>query len=199
MPEGGKTSYGAATPQEEKLMKKVIMVLAPGFEELEAVAVADLLRRIGVELTLAGLGGREITGAHKMTLTADVELSMDMGGFDAVVLPGGMPGAANLLASDAVEKLLRDTAKSGGITAAICAAPMVLSRAGLLTGKRFTIYPGFETRLNPGEHPTGAMAERDGNVVTGKGPGAVFAFGGEVAAALELEREFAEIREGMFF
>ena len=61
MPEGGKTSYGAATPQEEKLMKKVIMVLAPGFEELEAVAVADLLRRIGVELTLAGLGGREIT------------------------------------------------------------------------------------------------------------------------------------------
>ena len=182
------------------MMKNVIMILAPGFEELEAIGVADVLRRLGVKLTLAGLDSLRIKGAHDFELAADVLLAdVSSRRFDAVVLPGGMPGAANLLASEAVKKLLTDTAGSGGVTAAICAAPMVLGGAGLLAGRRFTIYPGFERRLAPGEMPTGSLAERDGRVVTGKGPGAIFAFAEKLAEALGLASEFAEVRRGMFF
>ncbi|MBP5530901.1 MAG: DJ-1/PfpI family protein [Lentisphaeria bacterium] len=163
-------------------MAKVLLLLAPGFEEIEALGTCDVLRRLGVEVTLAALGEREVAGAHGIKVVADAELDkLDVSPFDAVVLPGGMPGAVNLLA---VKDLVTDFAREGKVTAAICAAPIVLSAAGVLMGRTFTMYPGFGKYLRPGEEPTGRMVEIDGTVVTGKGPGATFFFAAAVARVL---------------
>lgn len=177
-------------------MKKILTVLADGFEETEAVAVVDVLKRAGLQVCLAGLDSAVVRGAHDIRITADAlleEVKNDT--FDAVYLPGGLPGATNLLASAAVGEILKTTAARGGIVSAICAAPIVLARHGLLTGKTFTMYPGFEDYLD-GLEPTGRAAERCGNVVTGKGPGAVFAFAAKLAEALDVDT--AGLYQGMF-
>ena len=178
-------------------MSKVLLLLAPGFEEIEALGTCDVLRRLNVEVVMAALNGREVAGAHGIRVAADAELKdLDTGAFDAVVLPGGMPGAVNLLA---VKDLVRDFADRGKITAAICAAPIVLSAAGVLEGRAFTMYPGFGKYLNPGEEPTGRLVESDGPVVTGKGPGATFFFAAAVARALGVEpRATGDVLGSMF-
>jgi 4-methyl-5(b-hydroxyethyl)-thiazole monophosphate biosynthesis len=163
-------------------MSKVLLPLATGFEEIEALGTCDVLRRLGVEVVTASLAGREVAGAHGVKVVADAELEkLDASVFDAVVLPGGMPGAVNLLA---VKDLVRDFAREGKVTAAICAAPLVLSAAGVLRGRTFTMYPGMGKYLNPGEEPTERLVETDGTVVTGKGPGATVFFAAAVACAL---------------
>ena len=168
---------------------KVLMILAGGFEETEAIAVADVLRRLNIDVTVAGLDSLEPAGTHGFTVKADALLEKCGGEpYDGVFLPGGMPGATNLLQSEAVLELVRRIDREGGVVAAICAAPLVLARAGLLAGRRFTMYPGFEQYLG-GMTPTGELAECDGRVVTGKGPGAVFAFAAKLAAALGKSRQ----------
>ena len=163
-------------------MSKVLLLLAPGFEEIEALGTCDVLRRLGIEVTMAALEGREVAGAHGIRVAADAALDqVKPDDFDAVALPGGMPGAVNLLA---VKDLVLAFAREGKVTAAICAAPIVLSAAGVLKGRTFTMYPGFGKYLNPGEEPTGRLVESDGTVVTGKGPGATFFFAAAVARAL---------------
>ena len=178
------------------MKKRILMILAPGFEELEAISVADILRRSDFEVVAAGLESRAVTGSHGFALTADRTLA-ETGdeSFDAVYLPGGLPGATHLYASDAVVARLRRTVADGGIAAAICAAPIVLAKAGLLKGRRFTMYPGFDRYLD-GALSTGELAETDGQVVTGKGPGAVFAFAAELVKALG--GDVTELYRGMF-
>jgi DJ-1 family protein len=178
-------------------MAKTLLLLAPGFEEIEALGTCDVLRRLGVEVTLAALGEREVAGAHGMRVVADAALKgLDTAPFDAVVLPGGMPGAVNLLA---VKDLVADFARRGKVTAAICAAPIVLSAAGVLEGRVFTMYPGFGKYLRDGEKPTGRMVESDGTVVTGKGPGATFRFAAAVARALGVApAATGEVLDSMF-
>ena len=180
-------------------MMKVLMILAGGFEETEAIAVADVLRRLNIDVTVAGLDSLEPAGAHGFTVKADALLEKCGGEpYDGVFLPGGMPGATNLLHSEAVLELVRRIDREGGVISAICAAPIVLARAGLLAGRRFTMYPGFEQYLG-GMTPTGELAECDGRVVTGKGPGAVFAFAAKLAAALGKSRqEIAAAYAAMF-
>ena len=108
-----------------------------GFEEIEAVAIVDLLRRADIEVRTAALGGREVTGSHGITVVADASLDeVDAGDYDMIVLPGGMPGTAHLKSDSRVTQLLRQFAESGRYTAAICAAPSVLAHAGLLEGRR---------------------------------------------------------------
>ena len=168
-------------------MSKVLLLLAPGFEEIEALGTCDVLHRLNVEVTTASLNGREVAGAHGVRVVADAELKdLDPEIFDAVVLPGGMPGAVNLLA---VKDLVLAFAREGKVTAAICAAPLVLSAAGLLKNRTFTMYPGMGKYLAPGEEPTGRPVETDGTVVTGKGPGATFFFAAAVARALGVSPE----------
>ena len=174
------------------------MVLAPGFEESEAVITADVLRRVGFDLVLAGLHGSEVVGAHDIKIAADAELAeLTPADFDAVVLPGGMPGSMNLRGSDELMKFTNAVYADGGVAAAVCAAPIALARFGLTDGKTITAYPGFEEYLN-GNTPTDRMTERDGRIVTGKGAGAAFEFGARIAEALGEEATASKVLEGMF-
>lgn len=179
-------------------MTKVLTILAEGFEETEAIIPVDVLRRLNVEVVTAGLTGEKITGAHNVAWEADTVLeNTDITEFDAVILPGGMPGSANLRESDKVMEVLKKASEGGKLLCAICAAPIALGRAGLIKGKKVTAYPGFEKQLEGAEY-TGNLVEKDGNVITGKGPGAAFKFAYTIAGALGLEKEAAELYPKMF-
>lgn len=179
-------------------MKKALVVFADGFEEIEAIGTVDVLRRLGVKVTTAALNWKRATGAHGMEISTDASLGEAcMGDYDVVVLPGGMPGADNMAADKEVQDLLKRSAERGIIIAAVCAAPFVLAQNGLLAGKKFTMYPGFDDRLG-GLKYRSDKAVRDGNIVTGKGPGALYDFVYEIAVALDLKKECKELYKGMF-
>ena len=180
------------------MSKKIVMVLAPGFEESEAVMTADVLRRAGLEVILAGLNGFEVTGAHDIKITADTVLDeLDAANCCCVILPGGLPGSNYLRESDELMEFTQAVYADGGIAAAICAAPIALARFGLIEGKTITAYPGFEEQLD-NNCPTGNMTEVDGRIITGKGPGAAFEFGARIAAALGKADAANQIMKGMF-
>jgi 4-methyl-5(b-hydroxyethyl)-thiazole monophosphate biosynthesis len=168
-------------------MSKVLVPLAEGFEEIEAVAIVDLLRRAGIEVHTASLGPREVTGSHGITMVADLTLdAADEGAYDMIVLPGGMPGTKHLKEDSRVLGLLKRFAEDGRYTAAICAAPSVLAHAGLLAGRKATSFPGF---LQPGSTPGLELSEDavvvDGKVATSRGPGTAIAFGLALIELLE--------------
>jgi 4-methyl-5(b-hydroxyethyl)-thiazole monophosphate biosynthesis len=159
-------------------MASVLVPLAPGCEELEAVTVVDLLRRAGVEVVTAGLTEGPVTASRGVVLVPDTTLEEALGReFDMVVLPGGMPGADHLDRDPRVQELLRKMAESGRFTAAICAAPKVLGNAGLLEGKRATSFPGFVDRMAlPGVIYLEETVVHDGKVITSRGPGTAMDF-----------------------
>lgn len=135
-------------------MKKIAIILADGVEETEFIAVGDVLRRLGMEVTVAGLHRLEVKGAHDFGLKADRLLAeCSPAGFDAVFLPGGMGGALAMYNSGAVVEFVREMERSGKIVSAICAAPIVLAKAGVLEGKKFTMYPGLGEYLPDGLCP----------------------------------------------
>lgn len=171
----------------------VVLFLADGFEEIEALTPLDLLRRAGVEVVTVGVGGREITGTHGITVKADTDTLPD-GDLDMVILPGGMPGAANLDASPMVAEALARVHATGGYLAAICAAPMVLGHKGYLVGKRAVCFPGFEDELTGAEIAEGLFVVRDGSIVTAKGMGAALDFGLALVTALKDEQTAAKLR-----
>jgi 4-methyl-5(b-hydroxyethyl)-thiazole monophosphate biosynthesis len=153
------------------------VLLANGFEEIEAVTVIDVLRRGGVECTVVGIGTRAPTGSHAITVTADVaidDLAADAS-FDVIVLPGGMPGATNLRDDARVQALVRRQHDRGGSLAAICAGPIALAPAGVLAGRRVTSYPGFLSQLGDVEYVDDAVVT-DGGLVTSRGVGTAMAF-----------------------
>lgn len=163
----------------------IYLFLANGFEECEALCPLDLMHRAKIEVTTVGVGGKYIEGAHGITVCADItdaELCDDAP--DGVILPGGMPGTLNLDACAAVHKALDAAEKRGALICAICAAPSVLGKRGMLRGKRAVCFPGFESYLE-GYIPSDARAIRDGNVITAVGMGAAFEFGILIVAALK--------------
>lgn len=166
--------------------KKVILVLADGFEELEAVAPADILKRLGCRVILAGLEKKSVTGAHGIKIEADCLLSgAGVEDADAIVLPGGLPGAVTLRDSAELGEILRRHDSAGKVCAAICASPNVFVRAGIWKNRPMTGYPGSEGLSGvSGLKFTGNAAERSGNLVTGRGPGAACEFGAAIADAL---------------
>ena len=155
---------------------KIYMFLADGFEEVEALAPLDLLRRAGLDIKTVGIGKKQITGAHGINVEADLCEDQICDIADAVILPGGMPGTLNLDASKTVEIAVLATHAKGGYVCAICAAPRVLGRLGILDGKRFTCYPGTEELI-----PNGIFTEErvtvDGKIVTARGMGCAVDFG----------------------
>ena len=169
----------------------IYMFLANGFEEVEALAPLDLMRRAGLTVTTVGIGGELITGAHGITVQADIPDSMYRDDApEMIILPGGMPGTRNLDNSPVVDAALKAAAANDAYLAAICAAPMVLGKRGLLKGKRAICYPGFEKFLD-GARLSNRHVVRDGKVITAAGMGVALDFGmeivsmvcGEVAAA----------------
>lgn len=166
-------------------MKKALVFLAEGFEEMEAVTPLDLLRRAGIDAKFVSLAGTlAVTGSHGVTYLADMLFDEKVASeADMLILPGGLPGAQNLQDNEALGKLLLKFHEEGKFVCAICAAPMVLGHLGILQGKKATIYPGMEDRLI-GATPVADKVCRDGNVITGKGPGAAMTFAITLVEAL---------------
>ncbi len=178
--------------------QSVYLFLATGVEELEAVTVVDILRRAGLCVTtISMVDNILVTGAHDITLTADNLFDLaDFSAASMLVLPGGLPGAANLRDSAELCALLREKAAEGVPLAAISAAPMVLGNLDLLQGKRASCYPGFEQLLLGAEY-TAAPVEVDGNIITGKGPGAAVPFALAIVERLCGPQQVALVRNAM--
>lgn len=157
-------------------MNKILIPLATGFEEIEAVTNIDVLRRAGIEVITAGIGSTKIEGDHGIKVETDTEISRVVAAdVDGVVLPGGMPGAANLRDSGELLKIIKDINEKKGLCAAVCAAPIVLDAAGILEGKNATSYPGFDDQM-PSCNYQEERVVIDDNIITGRGPGVAMEF-----------------------
>jgi 4-methyl-5(b-hydroxyethyl)-thiazole monophosphate biosynthesis len=167
-------------------MPTVLVPLAQGCEELEAVTVIDLLRRAGITVVTAGLDKEPVKASRGVVLIPDTTLDeATEQSFDMIVLPGGLPGADHLNNDPRIHKLLKDMQQQGKYTAAICAAPKVLADAGLLANKSATSYPGVLEKMQvPDMHFIDAPVVKDGQVVTGRGPGTAMDFALELIETL---------------
>lgn len=167
-------------------MPRVLIPLAQGCEELEAVTLIDLLRRAEIEVVTAGLTPGPVTGSRGTVLVPDTDLDNALAQpFDMVVLPGGQPGATHLENDARILALLKSMAAAGKYTAAICAAPKVLAVAGLLDGRHATCYPGsLDAKQFPKVHLDHGAVVRDGRVLTSRGPGTAMDFALELIAVL---------------
>ncbi|MGD2053615.1 MAG: DJ-1/PfpI family protein [Gammaproteobacteria bacterium] len=159
-------------------MSRVLVPLAQGCEELEAITITDLLVRAGIEVTTAGLDDRPVTASRGTTIVPDTTINAVADQlFDLIVLPGGLPGADHLRDNNILQKLLKDHAATGKPVGAICAAPKALSAAGLLEGKSATAYPGIlEALANDRIDIKNSAIEIDGNIITSRGPGTAMDF-----------------------
>ena len=179
-------------------MTKVAKIfLAEGFEETEALVPYDILRRGGVDVSLVSVSGSEnVQGAHGVPIGVHEALTEAAAEADLLMLPGGTPGTFNLGASETLCGIIAKAAKSGKVIAAICAAPSVIGQMGLLNGRKATCYPGFEDKLT-GARCVGENVVKDGNFITGIGPGASFEFGFALLAELEGEAVVRRVKEQM--
>ena len=180
-------------------MAKAYEFLANGFEDIEALALVDILRRGGVEVKTVSISNNlMVESANGITVKADILFDEvnDFSDADILMLPGGMPGAANLNLHEGLRKLLVKQNENGKRLGAICAAPMVLGSVGVLKGKRATCYPGFEKRLTGAEY-TGELCTIDGNITTGKGPAAAFIYGFTLLEQLTSIAIAKEVKDGM--
>ena len=176
----------------------IYVFLAEGFEEIEALATVDILRRAGMDVRTVSVNGeREVTGAHAITVTADItEINLD--DMDAVILPGGMPGTLNLKASDKVQDAIKYAFDNNKLMCAICGAPLVFGGAGFLKGKKAACYPGFEPELIGADVVYEPVA-RDGNIITSRGAGTAHLFAFEILKYFGKEKEAAELYKGMIY
>ena len=190
------------------MQKKTIVILAEGFEEVEALTPIDYLRRAGIETVSAALGNsRTVAGARKIPVIAETTLDEwlrreDPGNWDAVILPGGMPGSANLAASAELGALLEEMAAAGKWVCAICAAPaLVLAPLGLLAGKKFTCYPGHEEKVAGGIWSDGRVVIDEnpagGGLITARSAGCAGSFAITIISKLLNEAEGLKIAQAV--
>jgi 4-methyl-5(b-hydroxyethyl)-thiazole monophosphate biosynthesis len=177
-------------------MARALVILAEGFEEIEAITIVDVLRRGGVAVTTAALSGKHPRGSHDIAVEADVTLSGPrISDYDALVLPGG-PGSQHLREDPHVQALIKEAAGAGKIVAAICAAPTALEAAGVLHGKRATCYPGSSI---PSAEFVDAPVVEDGNIITSRGPATAMAFALKLVERLESKGTADSTAEKMLF
>lgn len=178
-------------------MPRVAVILADGFEEVEAIAIIDVLRRAQIDTVVAGLHAGPAASARNVKIIPDTVIdTVKADGFDMIVLPGGQPGADNLNADARVKELIKSFMEKGKAAGAICAAPIVLAGAGVLAGKRATSYPSYRDRLG------GAIYEEksvvvDGNVLTSRGAGTALNFGLAIVEKLAGREKAQQIKESM--
>lgn len=179
-------------------MKKVFVHFADGFEEIEALAPVDILRRAGCDVTIVSMNGKEVvTSSRGVKIVADKLFEeMNYSLADMLVLPGGMPGSIHLDEHQGLGEKLIEAHKNGKWLAAICAAPLVLGHLGLLKGKNATCYPGNEQELIGATH-TGASVVTDGNIITSKGAGVSVNFGLALVEVLEGAEKAQEVKMKM--
>ena len=178
-------------------MPKVLVPLADGFEEIEAMAIIDVLRRAGIEVTVAGLHSGPAVSARRVKVIPDTTIEMmTSDDFDMIVLPGGQPGSDNLNADERVRGLIRDFHKSGKLTGAICAAPYVLAAAGILEGKKATSYPSYSGKLAGAIYQDKTVVE-DGKIMTSRGPGTAVCFALAIVEKLVGKEKADAVKEAM--
>lgn len=168
----------------------IYMLLGTGFEETEAIAPLDLLRRAGLEVTTVGINGKVIYGSHHIGVEADIELKdLDVTDLEMVILPGGLGGVASIRASQDAMNVVRHAYEQGKYTAAICAGPTVLADLGICDGKHATCYPGCEENMGTAHMMENAAAVTDGKLITGTSAGCAIPFGLAIIAALKGQAE----------
>ncbi len=178
----------------------IYVFLATGFEDIEALAPVDIMRRAGLQVQTVSITGEDIVmSAHDVGIMADLLLQdVDFSSAEMLVLPGGLPGSTNLDACKPLTDAIKRHFEAGGAIAAICAAPLVFGHLGLLQGRRATCYPGVERELK-GATYTAAIVERDGNIITGKGPAAAFEFGYTIVNYFLGDGASQPLRQGMIY
>ncbi len=175
----------------------IYVFLADGFEEMEALAPIDILRRVGIEVATVGVTGTAVTAAHGVTFQTDLSLrDISMETCDGVLLPGGMPGTKHLKENQTVCDFTLEAYHKGALVAAICAAPSVLGSLGILKGKKATCFPGFEEALS-GADVTGDYVTVCENCITARGAGASIEFGLALVTYLLSEEKSEELRASM--
>ena len=175
------------------------LFLADGFEETEALAPLDMMRRAKIEVKTVGVTGEFVTGSHGVTVKADLKPEeISFNNIDGVVLPGGMPGTVHLGEDDTVSQVIREFEKEGKLVAAICAAPSVLGQAGILNGKKATCHPGFEEKLT-GAEVFFSPVVCDGNVITSRGMGTAVPFGLAVARYFTDDATIEHVKAGLVY
>lgn len=175
----------------------VAVLFADGFEEMEALAPVDIMRRAGIDVQMAGVTGMTVTGSHGIVLQMETSAQdIDAEKIDMLVLPGGGKGTENLDASPVVDKLVKSCYNNGKRLAAICAAPSVLGKRGLLKGREAICFPGFEKYLD-GAVLSQKTVVTDGNITTGKSAGYAKEFGLELVRVLTTEANEEKIRNSL--
>lgn len=178
-------------------MPRVAVILADGFEEVEAMAIIDVLRRAELDAVIAGLHDGPVASARKVKVIPDTVIdTVKADDFDMIVLPGGQPGSDNLNADPRVKALIKDFSRKGRLIGAICAAPIVLASAGALQGKRATSYPSYKDRLGGAVYEEKSVVV-DGNVLTSRGAGTALSFGLAIVEKLVSKEKAQKIKEAM--
>ena len=164
----------------------IYLLLGTGFEETEAVAPLDLMRRAGISVATVGINGKIVTGSHGIPIQADIELGeLDLTQLEGIILPGGLKGVASIRASREAMEAIRFAWENGKLTAAICAGPTVLADLGIPDGRNATCYPGCEPQMGSANMVPDAAAVTDGKLITGTSAGCAIPFGLAIVSALK--------------
>ncbi len=176
----------------------VYMFLADGFEEIEALYTVDVLRRAGVDIKTVGVSGKTATGSHGIAVICDTTTDKvsPSDELEMIILPGGLPGSTNLDADKTVDEFISYASENGKLICAICAAPFILGKRGILKGKKAICYPGFENQLE-GAIIANEGCVRDGNIITGRAMGSADAFAFEILNALRGEEATTKIKNAI--
>ncbi len=192
-------TFGQKNRKNGGSMAKALVLLAPGFEEIEAITIIDILRRGDVQVTVAGLESGPITGSHQITVTPDAHIAdTSHHEYDILILPGGQPGTNNLKSNPTVLRWVRERFERGQMIGAICAAPTVLHAAGIAKGLRLTSYPSEKDVFKESIYLEEAVV-RDRNVITSRGVGTAQHFGIALVEALQGKEKARDVAERILF